>query len=108
MVADVRDLTALVQPRDLVREGEASFEALVLHSADLVAVIDANGTALRVTPTHVLAYPAGSLVGRNMLELVHADDLARARSTLKLAAAAPGRPFEVGVRLRETDGTWRF
>src|SRR5580704_10979215 len=108
MVADVRDLTALVQPRDLAREDEASFEALVLHSADLVAVIDANGTALRSTPTHVLAYPAGSLVGRNMLELVHPDDLERARITLQRALAEPDQPFEVGVRLREIDGTWRF
>jgi len=108
MVADVRDLTALVQPHDAVREGEAYFEALVLHSADLVAVIDANGTALRSSPTHVLAYPAGALVGQNMFELVHPDDLSRARITLKHAAAAPDQPFEAGVRLRDVDGTWRF
>jgi len=108
MVADVRDLTALLPPHDVFREGEAYFDALVLHSSDLVAVIDANGTALRASPTHVLTYHTGSLVGRNMLELVHPEDRSQARATLDRAAAVPDQPFEAGVRLRHADGTWRF
>jgi PAS domain S-box-containing protein len=75
MVAYARDITPQHEAREALRDGEAHFKALVGHSSDLVAVVDADGALLRPTPTHVLAYPEGSLVGQNVLALVHPDDV---------------------------------
>ncbi len=107
MVAYSRDITTQQEAREALRESEAHFKALVRHSSDLVAVVAVDGTLLRPTPTHVLAYPEGSLVGRNVLELIHPEDVELARSTLERAAAVPNRAFGIELRVRETDGTWR-
>ena len=46
-------------------------------------------------------------VGRNTFELLHPDDLDRARRLFADALARPGTPVRAEVRLRLKDGTWR-
>lgn len=107
IVAYARDITTEHDARVALRDSEAHFKALVEHSTDLVAIIDAHGTLLRPTPTHVLGYPVGSLVGHSTLSLIHPDDLEETRSILAKATATPGHTLGTEVRIRETDGTWR-
>jgi PAS domain S-box-containing protein len=108
MVAYSRDITTQHETQEALRESEAHFKALVEFSSDLVAVVDADGTMLRPSPTHVLSYPVGSLVGRSTLDLIHPDDMALAEATLARAKALPGEPLEIELRIRESDATWRF
>ncbi len=109
-----RDLEAEILERgkaeESMRRSEERFRALVHNSYDIITVHDAEGRLLYETPSlsRILAYAPGSLTGRNLLEIVHPDDLAIATRGLRetLARTNTGVPTE--YRIRRGDGTWAY
>jgi diguanylate cyclase (GGDEF)-like protein/PAS domain S-box-containing protein len=106
MVArNVADLLGADQPADA---SETRFAALVEHTSDVIAVVGIDGVVQYASPatTRILGHPDGALEGRNLLELVHPDDV-----PADLAALV--RPDEQGIgapvelRLQAADGGWR-
>jgi diguanylate cyclase (GGDEF)-like protein/PAS domain S-box-containing protein len=95
--------------RAVERRGEERLRALVRHSSDVVAVIDASSTVRWVAESaqRMLGYEPGALVGRQIAELVHRDDAGRAARFLADAAGEAGRVGTVSLRLRGADGAYR-
>ncbi|MFI7544326.1 diguanylate cyclase domain-containing protein [Actinoplanes sp. NPDC049599] len=58
------------------RRADERFQALFLHAPDMVAVLDAEGRVAYSSPSaaSVLHFPAGSLQGSSVFELVHPED----------------------------------
>jgi diguanylate cyclase (GGDEF)-like protein/PAS domain S-box-containing protein len=87
------------------RRGDERVRALVRHSSDVVAVIDA-GAGIRwiaESVTGMLGYGPASLVGRSFLELVHEDEIDGAAGFLEHVGAEPGRIGTLSVRVRGAD-----
>ena len=63
------------------RRADERFQALFLHAPDMVAVLDAGGRIAYSSPSaaSVLHFPAGSLQGSSVFELVHPEDRPRMR-----------------------------
>ncbi|WP_067504158.1 sensor domain-containing diguanylate cyclase [Actinoplanes sp. TFC3] len=61
------------------RQADERFQALFQHAPDMVAVLDGDGRVAFSSPSaaSVLHFPAGSLQGSNVFELVHPDDRAQ-------------------------------
>ncbi|MGA5304851.1 diguanylate cyclase domain-containing protein [Nucisporomicrobium flavum] len=61
------------------RRADEKFQALFQHAPDMVAVLDADGRVAFSSPSaaSVLHFPAGSLQGSSVFELVHPDDRQR-------------------------------
>ncbi len=59
---------------------EERFRALIQHAADVISVIDPDGTIRYQSPTveRLLGYDETALVGTDIFALVHPDDHARA------------------------------
>lgn len=97
------------QPSDGWR-GPARFEAMVEHSRDLVAVADGSGRYLYVNPAHtrVLGWLPEELLGRQAIELIHPDDLARVQKEFAEQVASTAEPTPVEFRYRHRDGGWRW
>lgn len=78
--------------RDVQREGEERFQALVRHSSDLIAIVDPEGVIAFATPSvgRVLGRDAAELPGTPLLTHVHPADRPQAARLLQAAAAAPG------------------
>jgi PAS domain S-box-containing protein len=95
--------------RDL-RENEERFRVLFEQSLDLVSVVDAAGMLLYASPSHerVLGYTPAELVGRNMLEFVHPEDLGQVQSALIEIEQKPAARASVTFRIRHKDGSWRW
>jgi two-component system cell cycle sensor histidine kinase/response regulator CckA len=57
---------------------EEHYRSLIEHSLDLISILNVDGTIRYVSPSHerVLGYPSAELVGRNVYDFVHADDIA--------------------------------
>jgi diguanylate cyclase (GGDEF)-like protein/PAS domain S-box-containing protein len=91
---------------DRVGRGEGLFRLVVEQARDLISVLDATGTVLYASPSHVaaLGYEPSALVGMNALELVHRDDLERARAALAESLAGVSRAEQ--YRLRHREGGW--
>ena len=104
--AFLRDL----RPRRSAEAALARSEELVSAALDAspagVAVLDGDGTFLRVNPAlaALLGRGADELVGLTTADLVHPDDLAAARAAGAQADASPGRAVVVEHRLRRADG----
>jgi len=95
---------------DALKASEKRFRAIIEHGTDQVALVAPDGTQLYENPTTAspLGYPLGAFLGRNLFELVHPDDLVRARQTWEEALDQPGLSLQAAFRLRHADGSWRW
>ena len=94
-----------------VPRAEAYFRALIENSLEVILVLGRDGTILEGSPAieRVLGHPAADCVVRSVFDLIHPDDLPRARRALSRSAAKPGRGNIPGeFRVRHRDGTWRI
>jgi diguanylate cyclase (GGDEF)-like protein/PAS domain S-box-containing protein len=90
-------------------QGEARFQALVLHSSDLISLIDADLAITYQTPsiTRLLGYAEDELIGTQLADLTHPEDrlsLIAARAEV-LAGAHDSTTSH--LRLRHKDGSYR-
>jgi diguanylate cyclase (GGDEF)-like protein/PAS domain S-box-containing protein len=95
--------------RNALRASEERFRALTEQSADIILIADPSGQIKYASPSvhAVLAVHEESLVGTNMVDLVHPDDFARTMSTGPRSVAYRQNPI-VEFRLRHADGRWLF
>ncbi len=80
-----RDVTARKQAEEAARTNEAKFRALMEHSADAVALFDAEGRILHCSGAseRILGYRPDELVGRSGFDLAHADDRPMLQNALR-------------------------
>ncbi|MGH7521911.1 MAG: ATP-binding protein [Gemmatimonadales bacterium] len=93
----------------LLREREQYFQKLIEHGTDIIAVLDAQGVIRYVSPS-VLAlggYAPDDLVGRNMVELLHPDDVETLVGVFfeGVATGVGGRFLQ--LRFLHKDGSYR-
>jgi PAS domain S-box-containing protein len=91
------------------RDRERFAQALIEHSSDLIAILNADGTVRVASPSHqrVLGYAPAELVGRNAFDLVHPDDQAALRTAFTRNLRT-GEPASREFRFRHRDGSWRM
>jgi len=91
-----------------LRASEARFRTLVERSDDLITIHGRDGAILEQSPSveRILGYPPGELAGKNLLDLIHPEDVPRAAADFGavLARGSDGIPTEARVRRR--DGSW--
>jgi diguanylate cyclase (GGDEF)-like protein/PAS domain S-box-containing protein len=97
------------QARSDERRGEQRLHALVRHSSDVVAVVDATSKVrwLAESVRGMLGYDPAELQGRHLSDLVHPEEAHRAVRLLEDAGRRPGRVGMVSMRLRAADGAYR-
>jgi len=86
------------------------FRYVVQNSSDILTLLEADGAVRYVSPAmeRVLGHAPRSRVGRNAFELVHPEDLGRAREVLARSLRSPGVPIRFQIRARHADGSWRY
>ncbi len=93
--------------RNALRESEERFRALTEQSTDIILIADPSGQIKYASPSvhTVIAVHEDSLVGTNMMDLIHPDDFARTMSTGS-RSVAHRQNLIVEFRLRHADGRW--
>ncbi|MGZ5481648.1 MAG: ATP-binding protein [Pyrinomonadaceae bacterium] len=115
-------ITALVVARQIValrenshllaekaaRESEARVAALVQHSSDVIAIIEANGDLVYVSPAvqNVFGYRAVELIGTRLREIINPDDQAHALEAISSIQEKPGATVSLELRIRHRDQRW--
>ena len=89
---------------------DARYRAITEQAFEVLLVIDrarvvgwANAASMRV-----LGYPPEVLVGKQLVPLVHAGDLAMVDELVERLRGTPGEGGVVTFRLRAADGSWRW
>ena len=82
---------------------------LIEHSSDAITLVDENGTALYANPAtaRILGLPLTDVVGFNVFQSVHEEDIQAFKSSFSQAVEQPGVPIKAEFRLRRQDGTYR-
>ena len=91
-------------------QSELSFQTLIEHNVDAIALVDSRGKVLYLSPSieRLSGYTAEELVGQIAFEFVHPDDQARTMAALAGVFQEPGTSLKVEYRLQHKDGSWRW
>jgi diguanylate cyclase (GGDEF)-like protein/PAS domain S-box-containing protein len=98
LVQEVNEREAAEQA---LRESEQRFRALVHNASDVFTVIGDDGVIRYQSPAveTVLGHPPDSLIGRRLLDVVHADDREAAKRLFERSRQRSGVPVVGEVRM---------
>ncbi len=106
----IEDVTARLAAEEELRRSELRHRTLVQNSADIVAIIRADGVIAYVSPASeaVLGRHPSDVAGTPVAELVHPDDRMLLASRLALLnRVADGHDVTATIRVQHRDGSWR-
>ena len=85
------------------------YRALAEGALDIITVVDEFGTIVYKSPSteQHLGYRPEDLIGRNLFEFVHSDDIPRVRAAFDDSRRNDTASAPIEHRLRHTDGLWR-
>ena len=92
-----------------VRRSEKYYRSLIRNASDVITVLDADGNVRYSSPAveRMLGYRPEERAGRSSFELMHPDDLPRAKRALVEALRSRGVARTLTVRVRHREGSWR-
>lgn len=104
-----RDETERQEAEKMKLVAEQRFTSLVQKGADMVGVIDTEGSYKFVSPNieSVLGYKPGSLLQKNAFELIHPDDVQTASTELQKVIKG-GEVKLAAFRFKDASGEWRW
>jgi PAS domain S-box-containing protein len=100
-------ITERKHAKDAERRSEARFRSLIENTSDLITVLGPDGVIRFQSPSsqRLLGRTPEELLGMNVLELTHPDDLSAVRAVI---AAFDSNPTTIKLRLRHRDGSYRL
>lgn len=105
-----RDVTDQKRAEEALHESETRFRALIQNSSDIIRILDSDGRIAYESPSSVgiLGYPPGYLIGRDPMEFIHPEDLARVKADLGTVYGKvnPGTPTEFRIRKASGEYLW--
>jgi PAS domain S-box-containing protein len=92
-----------------MHESEHLFYSLIQNSSDIITILKEDGIISYESPSlqRLLGYAPDELIGRNAFELIHPDDLPKARAAFAEVIRTPDVPLSTKFRFRHKDGSWR-
>src|SRR3989442_14337297 len=105
-----RDITEQKAAREILREREEYFRSLIENSAEIITVLNCDGTRRYVSPSieRALGYTPDELIGKNAFDLVRADDLAELQQLFTSGVTNPGLVVTKQFRIKAKNGSWRI
>ncbi|MBW3584118.1 MAG: PAS domain S-box protein, partial [Euryarchaeota archaeon] len=100
-----RDVTSQRVTEDRLEAQRRWFRALTQNNADILVVLDGEGTIRYVSPSSdASAFSLEERVGESILDDVHPEDIERVRRFLAQVREEPGKPRTVRHRACTVDG----
>jgi two-component system, cell cycle sensor histidine kinase and response regulator CckA len=86
------------------------YKAVFENAIDLITFVDADGDVLFDSPSieRMLGVSPAERLGRSIFDLIHPEDLPRARAAFATAMAMRRATPFIELRLRHKDGRWRM
>jgi PAS domain S-box-containing protein len=104
------DITERWRLQQELAASEVHFRLLIENASDLITVIGPDAVISYIGPSveRLLGYGPEELIGKDLLELIHADEVEVAKAALDFAMSRPGITGNVELRIRHKDGSWRM
>lgn len=93
-----------------LRESEVYFRSLFENALELITVIDAQGGIVYENPSNerFVGYRRKEMLGKNIFEFIHPEDLPRVQAAFAEALKRPGAVPSIRFRLKPKDGGWKW
>lgn len=87
---------------------DQAFQTILDHCSDMIAIVDADGVIMHESASvkDHLGFLPEELVGRNISEFIHPEDLERVGRTYAFLAANKGSVVSTDLRFCHKDGSW--
>jgi len=104
------DNTQRVSDLEALRQSEEKFRSFVENANDIVYALTPEGVFTYVSPnwTTILGHPVEEVIGKNLSQFVHPDDVARCNEALASLIASGTRRGGIEYRVHHRDGSWRW
>jgi PAS domain S-box-containing protein len=92
------------------RHSEEYFRLVTENALDIITILDSDGTIRYKSPSieHVLGYKREDLIGRNIFEFIHPDDLPDVMNTFNYLVQNTISILFIQWRYRHKDNSWRI
>ncbi len=93
-----------------VRQNEERFRLLIENALDIITILGTDGLIRYESPSveKVLGYKPEELVGKNILEYIHSQDLENVLNILNQVMQNPKVALSIEFRFLHQDGSWRI
>jgi diguanylate cyclase (GGDEF)-like protein/PAS domain S-box-containing protein len=93
-----------------IKKREAYFRSLIEKSSDMITILDADGIIRYESPSakRILGYEPSEIIGRNVFDLTHPDELTAIKTSFERAITGRGNPLPSVHRFLHKDGSWRY
>ena len=104
------DITERIEVEERLRREQEFVRQLVANFPEMIAVLDLEGkfTFVSARVQEVLGRSSEEVTGKNLLALVHRDDVARLTSSLKRFVSGDLTNAQIEYRTKHADGSWRL
>jgi PAS domain S-box-containing protein len=101
------DITGIKSAEDELRRSEERWRALIENSSDIITLMDKDGTILYKSPSEqkLLGYTPEELIGKNIFEYFHNDDIPRLLKLLHEKCIVGGTQV-TELKFRHKQGHW--
>jgi len=103
-------LTQIHEQNRALMESERRFRALIENSSDAIALTNAAGIILYLSPSacRIEGFSPEESVGRHAADHVHPRDMPQWQQSFEEVLATPGRPLYAQWRRERKNGEWRW
>ncbi|HRZ28365.1 MAG TPA: PAS domain S-box protein [Spirochaetota bacterium] len=93
-----------------LRDSEEKHRLMIENSHDIIYIITVGGVFTYVSPAWqtLLGNAADAIIGKNVRDYVHSDDVGACEAFLEKAVTTRCRQEGVEYRVRHADGSWRW
>ncbi|HQS56161.1 MAG: hypothetical protein B7Y15_11415, partial [Bacteroidetes bacterium 24-39-8] len=105
-----RDITLRKKAEEIIIASEEKFRSLVHNISDIISIISANGEIKyqSASARQIMGYEENGLSKRNIMEVVHPDDLQLVLSTFQSLVQKGGNSELIEFRLLNSDGQYFY
>jgi len=96
--------------KEETEQSENRFRTLLENANDVIAIIDKDGNIIYGSPSHekVLGYKIEDTIGKNIMKMVHRDDLEQISNDFKWVMKNPEKSKQINFRLRHKNKKWLY
>ncbi len=105
-----RHLRGKAAKAETLGDSEERFRALVQNSSDIITILEADGNIRYKSPSveQIAGYKPEELVGKNVFDDLHPEDIPEVRAALAQLIQKPGVLVSIECRFRHANGSWIF
>ena len=110
MSSIIRDITQRKLAEEALRMSEEKFRSLIENSTDIITILGEAGIIYYLSPSieRSFGYNTQELIGKNISEIIHPDDLPHFNDDFMEKIKNPNITSSIEVRARHKDNTWRI